>query len=149
MSSFAIVKGQGVSDVDSVSAFDNALLNAGIGNYNLVPVSSIIPGGSIKIVNIPPLPPGTILHCILGRYDITANEIGVVSLGYSMSMEYGVVAEAIGTDVVETRNRCTQMLKEMTIQRLGIFEDPVIEIQNISCERSKYACGIIALLLLE
>ena len=37
-----------------LNAFDNALLDAGIGNVNLIPVSSIIPA-SAKIVELPPI----------------------------------------------------------------------------------------------
>lgn len=40
-----------------LNAFDNALLDAGIGNVNLIPVSSIIPA-SAKIVELPPIKEG-------------------------------------------------------------------------------------------
>ncbi|MCX6801242.1 MAG: hypothetical protein NTZ73_03570 [Candidatus Diapherotrites archaeon] len=38
----AIVSGCGESDISELNAFDNALINAGIHDCNLIPVSSII-----------------------------------------------------------------------------------------------------------
>lgn len=45
-SHYTIVSGKG-SSKHALVAFDNALLDAGIGDYNLVKVSSIIPSGCI------------------------------------------------------------------------------------------------------
>jgi arginine decarboxylase len=44
----------------SLNAFDGALLNAGIGNVNLIKISSIIPPGS-KIVPLPKIPFGSLV----------------------------------------------------------------------------------------
>ncbi|MFC1947340.1 pyruvoyl-dependent arginine decarboxylase [Chloroflexota bacterium] len=149
MSAFTVVKGNGISDVDGISAFDDALLNAGIGNYNLVSVSSIIPGKSMRTNNIPIFEPGTILHCVIARKDIKYNEIGAVSLGYSISTKYGVVAEVAGTKQSETHERCLQILKEMTRSRCEEFETPIVETQEFICNNSRYACSVIVLVLLE
>jgi arginine decarboxylase len=43
-----------------LNAFDNALLAAGIGNVNLIKVSSILPPG-IELVALPRIKPGTSL----------------------------------------------------------------------------------------
>jgi arginine decarboxylase len=46
---FFITSGRALSAVSKLNAFDQALMNAGIAHCNLVPVSSIIPKGSVKI----------------------------------------------------------------------------------------------------
>ena len=43
-----------------LNAFDNALLAAGIGNINLVRVSSILPPG-VELVSLPKIKPGAIV----------------------------------------------------------------------------------------
>lgn len=146
---FAIAKGCGFSNVDSVSAFDHALIDAGIGNCNLVPVSSIIPKGALRLGHVPDFVPGTIIHCILAKSLLKSNETGVVCLGYSLSAEYGIVAETNGIDSLETIERCLQMLKEMASNRPGKFSDPIIESQEVICGQKKHACGVIVLLLMN
>ena len=46
---YTIVSGVG-KGLTSLSAFDNALLNAGVGDYNLVKVSSILPAKCIIFI---------------------------------------------------------------------------------------------------
>lgn len=146
---FAITKGSGFSNVDSVSAFDHALINAGIGNCNLVPVSSIIPSGAFRLNHVPCFAPGTIIHCVLARLLLKSNEAGAVCLGYSLSSEYGIVAETKDADSVTAIERCSQMLKEMANNRIGRFSEPVIESQDVICGPKKHGCGIVVLLLVN
>jgi arginine decarboxylase len=48
-----------------LNAFDGALLDAGIGNTNLVKISSIIPPGA-TLIDPPPVPPGSFLPTAYG-----------------------------------------------------------------------------------
>jgi arginine decarboxylase len=60
--------GSGRTDI---SAFDNALYNAGIANFNLIPLSSVIPKGAEIIQNISLHPKdvgwGDRLYCVMSR----------------------------------------------------------------------------------
>ncbi len=47
-----------------LNAFDNALLDAGIGNINLIRVSSIIPPDT-KIIKLPKFKAGDMINCVL------------------------------------------------------------------------------------
>ena len=47
-----------------LNAFDNALLDAGIGNVNIIPVSSILPA-SAEIVELPHIKEGKMVNCVL------------------------------------------------------------------------------------
>ncbi len=46
---FFVTGGVGISDISSLNAFDNALKDAGLADYNLVPVSSIIPRDAAEV----------------------------------------------------------------------------------------------------
>ena len=49
-----------------LNAFDNALLAAGIGNVNLIKVSSIVPP-EVDIVDLPPIKPGALVPTAYAR----------------------------------------------------------------------------------
>jgi arginine decarboxylase len=61
---YTLVSGIGYSN-SQINAFDAALINAGIGDLNLVKVSSIIPPGATR-VNAIDIPGGSILHIAYG-----------------------------------------------------------------------------------
>src|SRR3972149_1112108 len=63
---FFVTSGKAVSKVSDLNAFDEALLNASIGEQNLVYVSSILPVG-VKQTRRTELPMGAITHCVLAR----------------------------------------------------------------------------------
>src|SRR4051795_8172857 len=47
-----------------INAFDNALLNAGVGNLNLVKVSSVVPTGAVMLDQPIPIGPGTLVPAV-------------------------------------------------------------------------------------
>src|SRR3972149_7025274 len=63
---FFVTSGKAVSKISDLNAFDEALLNAGIGEQNLVSVSSILPIG-IQQVKRRELPMGAITHTVLAQ----------------------------------------------------------------------------------
>ena len=63
---FFVTSGKAASRVSDLNAFDEALLNAGIGEQNLVYVSSILPIG-VKQARRPELPMGAVTHCVLAQ----------------------------------------------------------------------------------
>lgn len=46
---FAVVTGKGTSPISQLNAVDNAMIEAGIGNLNLIKVSSLLPKGIEKV----------------------------------------------------------------------------------------------------
>ena len=89
-----------------LNAFDHALLAAGLGNLNLVRVSSILPPGAVEapVLDIPPgaLTPtayGTITSDVAGEIISAAIGVGIGEEG-----EYGVIMEfsgRVGRDAAE------------------------------------------------
>ncbi|MEO0153466.1 MAG: arginine decarboxylase, pyruvoyl-dependent [candidate division WOR-3 bacterium] len=82
-----------------LNAFDNALISAGVGNYNLLKVSSIVPP-NIEIVNSINLKPGSLLPIAYG-YFISEKDGEIISSAVSVAIpknrsNIGVIMEVSG-----------------------------------------------------
>lgn len=89
-----------------LNAFDNALLKAGIGDLNLIKVSSIIPSGS-ELVELPPLNPGKMINTVLSY--VTSDQRGdqlCAAIAVAVADEMGCVVEHSGI------NRESQKIKK-------------------------------------
>jgi arginine decarboxylase len=107
---FTLVAGSAEGDTP-LTAFDKALLVAGVGNLNLIRVSSILPPGAgfLQEVDIPPgsLTPiayGTISSEVPGRLISAAIGVGVIS------GSFGVIMEFTGT--------CTKSEAEIRVEKM-------------------------------
>lgn len=91
---FFVTSGEAISTVSDLNAFDQALLKAGIGELNIVPVSSILPVG-VKQVDRRRLPMGAITYCVLAQQ--RGNEGELISAGIAYAFredgQGGYVAE--------------------------------------------------------
>lgn len=102
-----------------LNAFDNALLAAGIGNLNLLRVSSVLPPGAqyVEKLDIPPgsLTPtayGTITSSTPGERIAAAVAIGFSQDTFGMIMEYSGVCSK-----EEAEREVTRMVEEAFRQR--------------------------------
>lgn len=79
-----------------LNAFDNALSNAGIGDVNLIKVSSML-AGNAEIVDLPALNPGAMVNCVLSEItsDVPGEEITAV-VALALGEELGCVVETSG-----------------------------------------------------
>ena len=91
---FTLVAGSGEGDT-TLTAFDKALLSAGVGNLNLLRVSSILPPGAeySHQVEIPPgsLTPtayGVIIGEVPGQRIAAAIGVGIMSGSFGVIMEF-------------------------------------------------------------
>ncbi len=81
-----------------LNAFDNALLASGIGNVNLLRVSSILPPGAILVPELQVVP-GQLMPTAYGTItsDISGELIAAaVAVGIGADGEYGVIMEFSG-----------------------------------------------------
>ncbi len=116
-----------------LNAFDNALLEAGIGDVNLIKVSSILPKNT-KIVELPTLTPGDMTNCVLS-YVSSPNEGDIISaaIAVATSNEFGCVVEnsGINQDPQDIREEAISMVKYMMeVRNLEINELIVEEINH-------------------
>ncbi len=109
---FFVTSGRGINKTSELNAFDLALLKAGIGEQNLVSVSSILPSG-IKQIERRPIPMGAVTHCVLARH--AGGEGEVISAGIA----YAFRADGSGGYVAEGHLHGTQKaLKEFLRWRM-------------------------------
>ncbi len=93
-SEFFVTSGSATSPISSLNAFDCALINAKIGEQNLVCVSSVIPVGA-KPTEIKDMPMGAVTHCVLAQMRGHENETISAGIAYVMRKDGrgGYVAE--------------------------------------------------------
>jgi arginine decarboxylase len=95
-----------------LNAFDNALLAAGIGNVNLLKVSSILPPGAEEVDRLEILP-GSLVPTAYGAIEsMNQGELiaAAVGVGLGEEGEYGVIMEFAG--------RCSREEAEAEIRRM-------------------------------
>lgn len=99
----------------AVSSYDTALAEAGVHNYNLIPVSSVIPAGTTveQVGSAPDLGPiGNKLYVIQSRAT-TKNGRATAGLGWTRIEDGGVFYESNGEIAPEdARSRITTGLTE-------------------------------------
>jgi len=115
-----------------LNAFDNALLDAGIGDVNLIKVSSIIPQGT-KIVKLPKLTPGSMVNCVLSH--VTSDKKGdhiTAVIAVAKSDDFGCVVEnsGINVDPVKIREEAVDMVKYMMDVRSLQINEIIVEETN-------------------
>ena len=102
-----------------MNAFDNALLAAGIGNVNLVRVSSILPP-SAKYVEALQIPPGSLVPTAYCTYtSAVPGERITAAVGVGLSRDsFGVIMEYEGTGKrEEAEAEVARMLEAACAQR--------------------------------
>lgn len=91
----AIVSGKDEGPT-KLNAFDNALSDAGIGDVNLIKVSSML-AGNAEIVELPELSPGAMVNCVLAEVtsDVPGEEI-TATVAVAIGEKLGCVVETTG-----------------------------------------------------
>lgn len=104
-----------------LNAFDNALLDAGIGNVNLIPVSSMLPS-KIEIIPLPKLEPGEMTNCVLSHQysDNPGDEIAAV-IAFAQAKEMGCVIETSGVNKsIKELEKKAKFMAEYMIEKRGL-----------------------------
>lgn len=134
-----------------LNAFDNALLAAGIGNVNLVKISSIIPP-DVDIVDLPRIKPGilvpTAYACITGQ---VPGEVISAAVGYALPLDRtkaGVIMEHHDRVPKDTSERAIRQMLEEAFQVRG---EKIREIKVVSSEHrvERLGCALAAVILLS
>lgn len=137
---FALVSGTSEGST-RLNAFDHALLNAGVGNCNLLKVSSILPPGAKQVAKIN-IPPGSLVPIAYGSLsaDIPGELIAAaVGVGICDQDNYGVIMEYSGrTSKDEAEKQIKRMVEEafagrgLKLSRL-LVQAVEHKVENIGC----------------
>lgn len=124
--SFCLVDGIGCSDYE-IASFDDALISAGIANYNLVRVSSILPPRAEKTEKIDS-PMGSVLHIayasiVTFREEQIASAVAVAvprnENDIGVIMEYsGAISKKEALTVVKTLAENAMTKRRIPVQRI-------------------------------
>lgn len=130
MMKIAIVSGKDEGPT-KLNAFDNALSDAGIGDVNLIKVSSML-AGNAEIEKLPKLKAGSMVNCVLSEItsDNPGDEITAV-IAVAIGDELGCVVETTGIneDIMDLENEAKFMVRYMMDKRN-------VEIKNLIVESS-------------
>ncbi len=124
-----------------LTAFDQALLKAGVGNVNLIRVSSILPPGA-EFVEVLEIPPGSLLPIAYGS--ITSSQPGaIIAAAVAVGIgpdnnEYGVIMEFSGHC---TRQEAEAEVKQMVTEAFQYRGRELKEIKVASVEHRVVRCG--------
>ncbi|WP_296891021.1 pyruvoyl-dependent arginine decarboxylase [uncultured Methanobrevibacter sp.] len=134
----AIVSGKDEGPT-KLNAFDNALSDAGIGDVNLIKVSSML-AGNTQITDLPELKAGSMINCVLS--EITSDNPGDVItavIAVAIGEELGCVVETTGINkkendlIDEAKFMVTYMMekREVEIKQL-IVKKATATVENIA-----------------
>lgn len=127
-----------------MNAFDSALIDSGIGQCNIVPVSSILPEGAEEIEPIP-IEPGTITFTVLSKVQAASGRISA-GIGYALSnKKFGIVAEDNDETEEEVGVEVQKKLHEMARLRKIKLEKIKIRTESLSIPKGKFGCVLAAL----
>jgi arginine decarboxylase len=135
----------------ALNAFDNALLAAGIGNINLVKVSSIVPP-EVEIVDLPKIKPGAIVPTayasIVGR---VPGEILSAAVGYALPEDRakpGVIMEFHDKAPKDVAERMIRRMLEEAFRTRG---EEIRELRVFAAEHrvERIGCAVAAVTLLS
>ena len=148
---FFVSSGCAVSKVSDLNAFDKALLEAGIGELNIVSVSSILPIGAEQ-VSIRELPMGAITHCVLAQMRGGEGEMISAGIAYGLRKDGkgGYVAEGhIHGSKKALREIMEWKMDEMSKLRGIEMEKIEYRLEELSVPMDHYGACLAALVFVE
>ncbi len=126
----AIVSGKDEGPT-KLNAFDNALTDAGIGNVNLIKVSSML-GKDTQIEDLPKLKAGSMVNCVLSEItsDKPGDEITAV-IAVAIGDELGCVVETNGIN-----KKQDELIEEAKYMVTYMMEKREVEIKQLIVEKA-------------
>ncbi|MBR6024553.1 MAG: arginine decarboxylase, pyruvoyl-dependent [Methanobrevibacter sp.] len=126
----AIVSGKDEGPT-KLNAFDNALSDAGIGDVNLIKVSSML-SGNTEIKDLPTLKAGSMVNCVLSEItsDNPGDEITAV-IAVAIGDELGCVVETTGIN-----KNPNELIDEAKFMVTYMMEKRDVEIKNLIVEKA-------------
>jgi arginine decarboxylase len=134
----------------TLNAFDNALLAAGIGNINLVKVSSILPP-EVPVVELPKIKPGAIVPTAYAAMtSAVPGETIAAAVGYAVPddpAKNGVIMEFHGHG---TRAGAEESIRAMLEEAFRVRGETIREMRVFAAEHTveHVGCAIAAIALL-
>lgn len=134
-----------------LNAFDNALLAAGIGNINLVKVSSILPAGA-DVVPLPRIKPGAIVPTAYAAMTSEVpGEVISAAVGWALPVASGQNGIIMEFHDKATRDEAERMIVHMLEEAFRVRGWRIREMKVASAEHhvERTGCAVAAVTLLS
>jgi arginine decarboxylase len=134
----------------SLNAFDNALLVAGIGNINLVKISSILPP-DVPVIELPKIKLGALIPTAYAAMTSEVpGEIVAAAVGYALPddpAKNGVIMEFHGQ---ASREAAEAQIRAMLEEAFRVRGEPIRELKVFAVEHTveRIGCALAAITLL-
>ena len=134
----------------ALNAFDNALLAAGIGNINLLKVSSILPP-EVPVVELPKIKPGALVPTAYAAITSeTPGQTVAAAVGYALPddpTKNGVIMEYHG---VASRDEAERQILAMLDEAFRVRGETIAEQRVVAVEHrvERIGCALAAITLL-
>lgn len=137
-SNFTFVKGIGKDNKNKLLSFDAAMCSAGIGNYNIVRVSSILPPEAVKRKSIE-VRKGSVLYVAYATATIygAGRIASAISVGIpKISSEIGVIMEYSASNDRESVIECSREMvkKAMEYRRIALKDILSVGVEKVQKE---------------
>lgn len=143
-----VTRGTGEGETD-IAAFDKALWDAGIANYNLIKLSSMIPEGSDVVIEKPEMKPqehGHKLYVVIAEaYQNEKGKKAIAGLGWvkaNHTKGKGIFVERGGSSREEVKDYIEKTIHSLTSYRPEEHGPIKIEFIEKVC-KGKVACAVV------
>jgi arginine decarboxylase len=133
-----------------LNAFDNALLAAGIGNVNLVRVSSILPPG-VELVPLPRIKPGAIVPTAYSAHTSEVpGEVIAAAVGWARPVDASKNGVIMEYHDKATREEAERMIAHMLEEAFRVRGERIRDMQIFAAEHrvERTGCAMAAIALL-
>ena len=135
----------------TLNAFDNALLAAGIGNINLIRVSSIVPP-DVEIVDLPKIKPGALIPTAYAA--VTSQVPGQViaaAVGYALPDDPAKPGVIMEYHDVADRQTAERAIRRMLDEAFRVRAETIREMRIFAAEHTveRFGCAVAAVALLS
>jgi arginine decarboxylase len=135
----------------ALNAFDNALLAAGIGDVNLIKISSIVPP-DVDIVDLPPIKPGALVPTAYAA--ITATTPGqtlAAAVGYALPVDRTKAGVIMEFHDVTDRRTAEQAVHAMLTEAFRVRGQTIRDLKIVAVDHrvERAGCALAAVTLLS
>jgi arginine decarboxylase len=133
-----------------LNAFDNALLAAGIGNINLVRISSILPPG-VALVPLPRIKPGAIVPTAYAAHTSEVpGEVIAAAVGWARPRDPGRNGVIMEFHDKATREEAERVIVQMLEEAFRVRGERILDLQVFAAEHrvERTGCALAAVTLL-
>ena len=105
--------------ITPLNAFDNALLEAGIGNLNLIKLSSVLPADAVRLTQPPAIAHGSLVPTVYTtKTDTQPGEVVAAAVGIGFQREgHGMIYECTGDSRAAVESQVRRMVEDSFAQR--------------------------------